>query len=79
MKHEDVKSRAPDYKAGLDAWSRHDYVVAYRIWRPLAEQGDVNAQLMLGLLYVDGDGVPLDEVEATYWFRKAAEQGPVTT
>ena len=66
--------RVPDYEAGMDAYSQRDYVVAYRMWQPLAKQGDVNAQFMR-LLYIDGEGVPLDEAEATHWFRKVAEQG----
>ena len=70
-----MKPRVPDYEAGMDAYSQRDYVVAYRMWQPLAKQGDVNAQFMLGLLYIDGEGVPLDEAEATHWFRKVAEQG----
>lgn len=40
-----------------------------------AEQGDANAQLLLGFKYADGDGVVEDDVEAVKWFRKSAEQG----
>ena len=40
-----------------------------------AEQGDANAQFILGVLYRDGDGVPKDTTEAAKWFRKAADQG----
>lgn len=75
MRDKGVKPRVPDYEAGMDAFNQRDYVAAYRTWRPLAEQGDVNAQFMLALPYLDGEGVPLDEVEATRWLRKAVEQG----
>jgi uncharacterized protein len=47
-----------------------DYVQAVNWYRKAAEQGDTDAQLMLGLMYVAGDAV-----QATNWFRKAAEQG----
>ncbi len=40
-----------------------------------AEQGDARAQLELGLLYYDGDGIAEDKAEAVGWFRKAAAQG----
>ena len=40
-----------------------------------AEQGDAAAQLFLGILYKDGQGVPQDYAQAAIWFRKAAEQG----
>ncbi len=43
--------------------------------RALAEQGNANAQLYLGVLYARGDGVPEDDAEAVRWFRLAAEQG----
>ena len=40
-----------------------------------AEFGDVSAQLELGLLYRNGDGVPRNYKEAVKWFMKAAEKG----
>ena len=41
-----------------------------------AEQGQVSAQIKMGLWYLDGsNGVAEDSVEAAKWFRKAAEQG----
>jgi uncharacterized protein len=43
--------------------------------RNLAEQGDAEAQFVLGGWYYVGRGVPQDYSEATLWFRKAADQG----
>ena len=43
--------------------------------RTRAEQGDVVAQLLLGDMYDNGEGVAQDAVEAVRWFRLAAEQG----
>jgi len=40
----------------------------------LAEQGNVEAQYNLGVIYAEGRGVAKDETEAVSWFRKAAEQ-----
>jgi len=40
-----------------------------------AEQGNVGAQLALGLMYARGEGVPQDDTEAVRWYRKAADQG----
>ena len=64
-----------DFDAGLAAYERDDYATALREWRPLAEQGDADAQFGLGLMYHDGDGVPQDGAEAVRWFRLAAGQG----
>ncbi|MGO9120939.1 MAG: type I restriction enzyme HsdR N-terminal domain-containing protein [Desulfomonilaceae bacterium] len=41
----------------------------------LARQGNADAQHRLGGIYIEGKGVPKNEEEAAYWFRKAAEQG----
>ena len=40
-----------------------------------AEQGNAEVQIKLGDMYLEGEGVPLNYVEAAKWFRKAAEQG----
>ncbi len=34
-----------------------------------AEQGDVDAQYNLGVMYAYGDGVPEDDAEAVRWYR----------
>lgn len=45
-------------------------------WRQQqAEQGNADAQVRLGFLYAEGQGVPQDYVLAAQWFRRAAEQG----
>ena len=41
----------------------------------LAEQGDAEAQVNLGHMYLHGEGVPQNGIEAIKWYRKAAEQG----
>jgi uncharacterized protein len=63
-----------DFQAGLEAYQKGDYVGAAKEWRTLAEQGDPIAQFNLGLLYLDGHGVPQSSAEAANWFRRAAEQ-----
>jgi len=57
------------------AMKRHDYKTALRLIRPLAEQGDANAQYNLGVLYDNGLGVPQDRVRAYMWLNLAAMQG----
>ncbi len=64
-----------DFNAGVAAYKQGDYATALRELRPLAEQGNTNAQFMLGLMYYKGGGVPQDYAEAAKWYRKAAEQG----
>ena len=40
-----------------------------------ANLGNAEAQLNLGLLYDNGEGVPENNAEAAKWYRKAANQG----
>ncbi len=60
---------------GLAAAERGDYTSALRLWRPLADHGDADAQYNLGAMYNNGDGVPRDYAEALRWHRKAADRG----
>ena len=43
--------------------------------RALAEKGDAEAQLNLGVRYSYGIGVPQDAAEAVRWYRLAGDQG----
>ena len=62
--------------AGLSACANFDrsddYLTALRA---AAEQGDVNAMIILGARYMDGKDVPQDYKEAVKWYELAAEQG----
>ena len=50
-----------DFQKGLDAYKRGHNSIALREWRPLARQGDANAQYNLGVMYDKGHGVPRDK------------------
>ena len=64
-----------DVKTGVDAWQRGDFGAAVSVWRPLADQGDPDAQYNLGQAYKMGRGVPADLSIAQTWYEKAAQQG----
>ncbi len=51
------------------------YAAALREWRPLAEEGDLDAQLYLGEIYLRGKGVDRDFKKALEWLAKAAQAG----
>ena len=57
------------------AYAEGDYVKAEKVYRSLAEQGVLDAQLILGSMYDIGLGVHQDYPEAVKWYRLAAEQG----
>jgi TPR repeat protein len=66
---------AQSVRAGIDAWQRSDYAGAVAIWRPLATNGDADAEFNLGQAYRLGRGVPTNLATAKDWFEKAADQG----
>lgn len=70
-----VPASAQSVKAGIEAWQRADYGTAVAIWKPLAAQGDSDAQFNLGQAYRLGRGVPLDLGAAQMWFQRAASSG----
>ena len=62
---------------GVVAYKRGDYATALKEFRPLAAQGNADAQAELGFIYHIGLGVAQDYAKAVKWYRKAAEQGNV--
>ncbi|MEH6401905.1 MAG: tetratricopeptide repeat protein [Sneathiella sp.] len=59
---------------GLTAAKKGDFKTAFKEWKPLADQGDANAQYYLGDMYFKGYGFPRDFKLAVKWYSKAAEQ-----
>jgi len=64
---------------GLDSGLRElalgNYRYALRVLRPLAEKGVPEAELALGRMYANGQGVLQNYVEAHAWFNSAASGG----
>lgn len=74
----DITNLGPAYKqasSGFDAYQRKDYLTALKEWKPLAEEGNPVAQMGLGSLYHQGNGVEKDINEAMKWYHLAANQG----
>ena len=44
-------------------------------WTKAADQGDVDAQMILANTYSLGDGVRKNNKKAFHWYKQAAEQG----
>lgn len=66
---------ATDFEKGRAAYQAKDYEKAFEILKPLAEEGNSQAQVTLGIMYDYGHGVKRDPAEALKWYIKAAEQG----
>jgi TPR repeat protein len=72
-----IPSVAQTNEDALAAYQTGNYEQALKIWRPLAEQGDGEAQLRLSVMYAQGQGVPKDDAESLKWGRLAADNGVV--
>jgi uncharacterized protein len=48
---------------------------ALELFRPLAQSGDVNAQMRLARIYTRNRGVPVNETESCNWWETSAERG----
>ncbi len=70
-----ASSARADFKAGVEAYDRGDFLAAYDEWLPLARGGDLAAQRNIGHLYRQGQGVPQDAAVAVNWYTRAAEAG----
>jgi TPR repeat protein len=63
---------------GANAGKRGDYATAMRLLRPLADEGNAQAQYNVGEMYENGWGRPHDNSAAAHWYQKAADQGYAT-
>jgi len=70
-----VPANAGPFEDGVAAYQRSDYRTSLRLWRPLAEQGDAQAQNNLGAMYDSGEGIAIDDQKAVYWYELSANQG----
>ena len=67
--------QAAPFDDAVAAYKQGDYATAERGFRALALQGDASSQYNLGWMYANGQGVPKDDQQAVFWYRKAADQG----
>ena len=68
-------SAAADLEAAKRAYQQNDYATAFKEFSPLAEQGNEEAQLFLGKMYMIGQGVLKDPAQALKYFKESAEKG----
>ncbi len=63
---------------GIAAYRDKNYSLAFEVLGPLAEAGQVRAQVTLGLMYEQGEGVARNVAQAVQWFERAAQNGNAT-
>ena len=62
--NDESKNSDDDFGYAVDTYEREDYKTAYKLFLPLVEQGDAEAQCFLGRMYAEGEGVDQDYKEA---------------
>ncbi len=68
---------AKDFQDGMSPYNERDYKTALKIFLSNAEQGlCCRSQVMLGLMYEEGQGTPQNHKESIKWYRDAAQYEP---
>src|SRR5690242_20772233 len=76
-------SSGADLASAKSLYEQKDYAAAFKQLAPLAEHGNADAQLILGKMYMGGQGVlgslyllpHKDIAEGVKWLRLSADQG----
>jgi TPR repeat protein len=68
-------SAAADLASAKHAYEQKDFATALKEITPLAEQGNAEAQFLLGKMYWSGQGVLKDNAAAVKWLTDSATQG----
>ena len=72
-----ISQHSDQYQKGVEAFSQGDYYSAANIWLVEAYEGSHEAQFNLGVMYLEGKGVPQDREEGIFWFTRAAQAGHI--
>ena len=70
-----IAASAQEFDNARNAYLSGDYESALTLAHPMAESGDADAQVLLSLMYDNGQGVPQDTRKATEWLQRAADGG----
>lgn len=66
-----------DFAEGKKSYDNKNWRRAIVLLRPLVEQGDARAMVLMGNMYAEGHGVEKDTTEAFLLYRRAAERNSV--
>jgi TPR repeat protein len=62
-------------ECGIEAFNTGNHIETLRLLEPLAEEGNSEAQCIIGNIYHLGLGVKIDGVKAVEWYTLSAHQG----
>ncbi|MCW8902041.1 MAG: sel1 repeat family protein [Gammaproteobacteria bacterium] len=67
--------KAGELEDGFASFKAGNYEQALRLWLPIAEKDNADAQYNLGILYMKGLGVEKNEKTAFIWYKRSAANG----
>ena len=67
--------QAGELEDGFIAFKAGSYEKALRLWLPMAEKDNADAQYNIGILYMKGLGVEKNEKTAFIWYKRSAANG----
>lgn len=70
-----TNAKAVQFNNAVDASNNGKYAEAFKLFKPLAENGDAQAQFNIGVSYQYGLGVKKNFNQAINWYKKALEKG----
>lgn len=62
-------------KQAMRHYNDSEFVIAFRLWLPLAQDDVVDAQFYTAMMYDMGKGVPRSPKDAVHWYQAAAKAG----
>ena len=68
-------SASPPVDEGVILYRAHRYSEALPLLEHAADSGDGHSAMIVGGMYIAGEGVPKDSDRAMYWWRKGADAG----
>src|SRR2546421_4565534 len=68
---------AGDLESGLRAYNARNYAAALPPLTRAAKGGNIQAQTIVGWMYLHGEGMTSDAGQAALWFERAAAKGNV--
>lgn len=68
---------ADDFSDGVSYYEQGDFASALESFKAAAAKGNAEAQFNLGLMFLNGEGVPQDYKQALNWFEQSASKGNV--
>ena len=74
-KNTNIDYKPVAYRDGITAFNRQNFELTFSLLEPVAKNGDMDAQITIGVMYLKGFFVARDYAKALGWFKPAAEKG----